>query len=236
MPYSNITFVKVQMELLEDDRFLFDLTDAQKGLYLMLLALAGKTNNHIRNEIHFIKSRLNLSSLNMADIERVSVVFPKLRCSNGYWSFDNFEETHNYIMAKYRKSKGTPKERQRLEQNKNKNKKEKENEKEKENHTSVGTAKVEIQEVWNSMPRLRRIIEWSDVRLNKLRARIKEPEFVNGWRTCIQKLNDSSFATSGSWLSIDWLLDNGNNYLKVLEGKYDDTKTDKYLKPVGYRR
>lgn len=121
MPYSNITFVKIKMELFEDDRFLFDLNDRQKGLYLMLLALAGKTNNAIRNEVGFIKNRLGLSDLDIHDIETISRVYPKLRLKGGYWVFDNFEKTHNYIIGKYQ---GTPEELQRSAQNKKENKKE----------------------------------------------------------------------------------------------------------------
>jgi hypothetical protein len=116
------------MELFEDDRFLFDLNDRQKGLYLMLLALAGKTNNAIRNEAAFIKNRLGLSDLNMDDIEIISGVYPKLKLKGGYWGFENFQKTHNYILGKY---EGTPSELQRSSQNKNK--KENKNKNKKEN-------------------------------------------------------------------------------------------------------
>ena len=98
------------MELFEDDRFLIDLNDTQKGLYLMLLALAGKTNNKIRNDIGFIKSRLNLKNLKQNDIVKISQVFDKFKLTDNYWSFTNFEEVHNYTL---RNSKGTPKELQR---------------------------------------------------------------------------------------------------------------------------
>jgi len=101
------------MSLLEDDRFLIDLNDTQKGLYLMLLALAGKTDNHIRNDISFIKSRLNLQKLELSDLQRISEIYPKLKLDNGYWSFQNFEEHHNYIIPTkkelQRNSFGTPK-------------------------------------------------------------------------------------------------------------------------------
>lgn len=101
------------MEIFEDDRFLFDLNDRQKGLYLMLLGLAGKTNNMIRNEIGFIKARLNLKDVSISDLQTISKVFPKFILHNGYWKFSNFEEIHNYILGK---SKGNPKELQRVEQ------------------------------------------------------------------------------------------------------------------------
>lgn len=101
------------MELLEDVRFLIDLNDTQKGLYLMLLALAGKTNNCIRNDLNFIKSRLNLTKLDKSDLEQVSKIFPRFKLVNGYWTFEDFEEHHNYILPTkrefLRKSKGNPK-------------------------------------------------------------------------------------------------------------------------------
>ena len=114
------------MELFEDDRFLFDLNDRQKGLYLMLLALAGKTDNKIRNEPGFIKNRLGLSELDINDLTAISNVYSKFRLNGGYWTFDNFEETHNYILGKY---KGTPKELPSRSQNKNENENKKENKK-----------------------------------------------------------------------------------------------------------
>lgn len=113
MPHTQIVFIKLKMELFEDDRFLFDLNDRQKGLYLMLLGLAGKTNNMIRNELNFIKTRLNLKNLEISDLESISKTFPKFILHKGYWQFKNFEEHHNWYL-------GTPKGAPRFAQNKNK--------------------------------------------------------------------------------------------------------------------
>jgi len=125
MPYSNIVFVKVQMELFEDDRFLIDLNDTQKGLYLMLLGLAGKTNNRIRNDINFIKIRLNIVNASESDLMRINEVYPKFRLKEGYWGFENFEKIHNYtIQSKNNENDGTPKEFLGISQKKNKKKKE----------------------------------------------------------------------------------------------------------------
>lgn len=128
MPYSNIVFIKVQMELFEDDRFLIDLNDTQKGLYLMLLVLAGKTNNRIRNDINFIKVRLNITNASENDLMRINEVYPKFRLKEGYWGFENFEKIHNYtIQNKNEANEGTPKEFLGIAQNKNKKKKENKN-------------------------------------------------------------------------------------------------------------
>lgn len=127
MPYSNIVFVKLKMELFEDPRFLIDLNDTQKGLYLMLLGLAGKTENAIRNDIGFIKKRLGLDALKEADLLKISEIYPKFTLKKGVWKFRNFEEIHNYTIGKKGKSQGNPKELPGIVQ------KEKEKEKKKEN-------------------------------------------------------------------------------------------------------
>jgi hypothetical protein len=127
MPYSNIVFVKLQMELFEEDRFLIDLNDTQKGLYLMLLGLAGKTKNKIRNDMNFIKKRLHLDSLNEEDLLKIAEVFPKFYLKNGYWKFKKFEKIHNYTIDKKGKSQGTPKEVFGIGQKEKKKEKKKEN-------------------------------------------------------------------------------------------------------------
>ena len=124
MPYSNIIFVKLRLDLFDDDRFLFDLNDKQKGLLLMLFALAGMTKNKIRNEIEFIKRRLNLKDIRIQDVIKIAKVYPMFKYDNGYWCFENFEEIHNYILGK---SKGNPEIEKGIVQNKNKNKKENKN-------------------------------------------------------------------------------------------------------------
>lgn len=125
MPYKNIHFIKVKMELLEDHRFLFELNDTQKGLYILLLALAGKTNNKICDDMVFIKGRLNLKDIEHKDLERISKVFPKFILVNGFWEFKNFNEEHNQILGI---SQGYPKDTQRMAQNRiEENRKEKSN-------------------------------------------------------------------------------------------------------------
>lgn len=100
MAYKNIHFIKVKMELLEDHRFLFHLNDRQKGLYLMLLALAGKTNNAICDDMTFIMGRLNLKDISRKDLEKISEVYPKFKLIEGFWKFDNFDHEHNQILTR----------------------------------------------------------------------------------------------------------------------------------------
>lgn len=110
MPYKNIIFVKLLWkELLhEDDRFVERLDDSQKGLYLMLLLLAGATNNNIPNSEKYLKRVLNLHEKSEKITENLGVLletFPKLTSKNGYLKFKNFSSLHNYVG----KSQGVPK-------------------------------------------------------------------------------------------------------------------------------
>jgi hypothetical protein len=110
MSYTNIVFVKLLWkELLhEDDRFVERLDDSQKGLYLMLLLLAGATNNNIQNSPEYLKRVLNLqeNTKKIAEnMDKILEVFPKLKVDGDFLKFSKFKKLHNYI----RKSSGLPK-------------------------------------------------------------------------------------------------------------------------------
>ena len=118
MPYRNITFIKLLWKdlLHDDDRFTERLDDDEKGLYLMLLLLAGATNNNIKNDENYLKRVLNLrkNSENLRkNVDKILEVFPKLVSANGYLKFKNFKKIHNYI----RNADSTPKESQRFAKN-----------------------------------------------------------------------------------------------------------------------
>jgi hypothetical protein len=59
----------------------------------------------------------------------------------------------------------------------------------------------------------------SESRRKKLLARIREDAF--DFMKILQKANESKFITDGTWFSFDWIVANDKNYLKVLEGNYD---------------
>jgi hypothetical protein len=118
MPYKNVIFVKLLWkELLhDDDRFTEQLDDAQKGLYLMLLLLAGASNNHIRNDVNYIKRVLNLrenSEKIRKNLDKILEIFPKCITKDGYIKFKNFKKLHNPI----RNADGTPKDSPRIAKN-----------------------------------------------------------------------------------------------------------------------
>ena len=115
MPYSNIVFVKLFLSLFEeDDRFLYQLNESQQLLYIKMLYLAGSTNNHIPKNIKFICNKVNYhheEACFLSDIERIKNLFQGFKeYKDEFYYFNNFSELHNFIG----KSKGNPKEIQRI--------------------------------------------------------------------------------------------------------------------------
>lgn len=118
MPYTNIVFVKLFLDLVdEDDRFLFKLSDQQQLLYVKLLYLAGRTHNKIPKNFDFIKQKINyrFDAIQFnSDIEAIKSVFHKFIERADCYRFKKFEELHNRINdAKIGSSQGVPKEVQR---------------------------------------------------------------------------------------------------------------------------
>lgn len=119
MPYANIYWVKLKLELLNDKRFIFDLDDSQKWLFIGLLLLAADTNNKVPNDESFIKSRLNLQNspeIIRKNLQFILSKFPKLVNKDKCLKFKNFKKMHNPLKDAQRKSKGIPMERIEVEQ------------------------------------------------------------------------------------------------------------------------
>ena len=90
-----------------------------------------------------------------------------------------------------------------------------------------------ILRIWNesarrSVPKIRGL---SPARKEKVRLRIRE---MGGWDeaklilpSCFRKINESDFCngSTGKWVAtFDWFFENEKNWLKVLEGNYDNRK------------
>lgn len=90
----------------------------------------------------------------------------------------------------------------------------------------------ELLNYWNSKNSLPSIIKLSKDRKDKLKARLSSRHFRDHWKVAIDKISKSSFCSgkgnTGWKASIDWFLANETNYVKALEGKYDDKEEDKY--------
>lgn len=89
---------------------------------------------------------------------------------------------------------------------------------------------------WNTKNNLTPIRKFTDQRKEKLKIRTTENLFVENWQNIIDKISASSFCTGDNergWKAdIDFLLANDTNYIKVLEGKYDDGKYKPETKPL----
>jgi len=106
MPYSNIVYVKLFLDLFFGDnrfRFLYRLSDQQQLLYIKLLALAGATQNEIPNDLVYIAQTINYKGSESelaADLIAIEKEFAKLHVENGSFQFSNFDALHNYIASK----------------------------------------------------------------------------------------------------------------------------------------
>ena len=91
-----------------------------------------------------------------------------------------------------------------------------------------------IKNIWNeSMTRkVPKIVSISDARKEKIRLRVAE---MGGWieaqdiiRECLRKINESDFCNGengNKWVAtFDWFFVNEKNWVKVLEGNYDNRK------------
>lgn len=90
--------------------------------------------------------------------------------------------------------------------------------------------------LWNSKDRLPRIKSLTDKRRKALRVRMAEKQFSENLSLLIDKIAASDFLCGQgerSWRAdCDWLLKNDTNYVKVLEGKYDNKGQPATAPPV----
>lgn len=84
---------------------------------------------------------------------------------------------------------------------------------------------AKIEEAWHKTG-LPRIVNWSGPRREKLDARIKNEYFREHVVEAVEKMGASAFCNGNNdrkWTAtIDFLLANDNNFVKALEGRYDD--------------
>lgn len=104
-------------------------------------------------------------------------------------------------------------------ENENERENENENERERDNHYSA---------LWNEtlgdiLPKIKSI---SGARKKKLLMRTKSKEFVESFPEILSKIKASDFLTGKNdknWrVSFDWIIENDGNWLKIIEGNYDN--------------
>lgn len=86
----------------------------------------------------------------------------------------------------------------------------------------------QLSRLWNiNCPLMSKVIEMSDKRRAKEAVRIRERP-IEQWAQIFRKINDSDFCRGKNdrewWASYDWVMENKENGIKVLEGKYDNKK------------
>ena len=90
-----------------------------------------------------------------------------------------------------------------------------------------------VMDLWNStMTRVPKVRSLTQARRDKIKLRVKEMGGLEKARetlsVCFRKIEESDFCngTTGKWnATFDWFFDNEKNWLKVLEGNYDNRKT-----------
>ena len=80
--------------------------------------------------------------------------------------------------------------------------------------------------LWNNFANknnLSKVVKLSDSRKKKILARHKDfKDFKVAFEVALKKANESYFLLNSSFFSLDWLIENDTNILKVLEDKYKD--------------
>ena len=95
--------------------------------------------------------------------------------------------------------------------------------------TSITMKEIkEFVNLYNStVVRLSKVEVISETRKNKIKARLKNIS-LSEWKKVFEKMEASDFCcgiNNKNWkASFDWILTNDNNYVKVLEGRYDNKK------------
>lgn len=87
--------------------------------------------------------------------------------------------------------------------------------------SSYSIKEKEFLDYWNSKEKLPKIKAFSKSRQAKLKARLKEQAFVDGWPLAIDKLAASPFHTGendrGWRATVDFLIRNDTKYIEILE-------------------
>ena len=115
MPYKNVHYVKLMLELFDDRRFIKECNDSQKLDYILWLVMAGLTVNNSELDYEWFKTRFNLRK-DVAEIrenmdflfETFSRMYKKGNCVK----FKNFKKIHNQI----RNAEGKPRDSQKTAQ------------------------------------------------------------------------------------------------------------------------
>ena len=82
-----------------------------------------------------------------------------------------------------------------------------------------------------------KVVSITKSRKEKLKTRLKnDPDFLTHFQVAVGKIKASSFLNgnhkSGWKATFDWLIENDKNYIKVIEGNYDEKSENQRLKEI----
>ena len=177
--------------------------------YLDISEACGATKSQIDHSIRWFKK-----SEMLATRKATRGMFITILNYSTYQNFDNYiNDTIGDLKAKQKRNKSDTI---------NKNDKNDKNDKK-------TTLADQVKDYWNTKTNLPAVRLLTTKRKNKLITRFKEAIFSENWQLIIDKVSDSSFCTgnnSTGWKAVfDWLIHDEGNYMKVLEGNYDDRQT-----------
>lgn len=82
-------------------------------------------------------------------------------------------------------------------------------------------------DLWNLFAahyKLPQVAKINNSRQRKFKKRIADKGF--DFPAVIKRASQSDFLMQGRWFTFDWIIENDTNYQKVIEGQYDNKKTD----------
>lgn len=216
---------KLENRFFSDDK-VSQLSAVQTRFYLYLLTVA---------------SDLNQSSYTLTTNSIPS--YFRLRTHSIQSSLTKFESLQ---LLKYEKSPPNTREEKRIEENRREDKPKKENPADKSaapissglkfprpknKQKTIGVEKykqetLDFVKTWNSSEKVKKILTLNEDRKSKLAARFESEIFRAQWPAVITKIGLTPFlhgVNDKGWIAdFDWVICNDKNYLKVLEGKYDN--------------
>jgi hypothetical protein len=87
-----------------------------------------------------------------------------------------------------------------------------------------GPTPQDFQSLWDSVsckPGLARVRKWTPARLDKIRTRLREPDWWEACQEAVAKLPLPAGPDKKWQPDVDWFLANRTNVYKIIEGKYD---------------
>lgn len=220
MPKIDGRFAPLLAELGEDYRFIVESTDLDKLLFILIIFTCHMTRHKAPIDATFYKTRYGLRSHRghiVASLRRIRGLYPKISWGDKTLSLLNSPTYKIPVLQEVEV--------------------EVEKEVEVEVDTKLTSAPVnQFLSAWKeACPFMAGILKLTAARRAKIMARLKEHS-LNQWLDIFRRINASDFCRGEvpgrngqkPWrASLDWIIHNEDNAIKVLEGKYDNLAQDR---------